>query len=292
MVEYSKLTEIKMNEFYLNIFLKIFGISAASGIEYTENRIYLISDNSNYLYEYQIANDTLSKHVLMQKSPMEQIKKSEKMDLEAIHIKGDTVFVLGSGSTPIRELGFSVSKKDRQINTIQLSNLYQNMRKNANIDPSDFNIEGITQYRNNWLFLNRGNGPGGRNVIFDVIGDSLTDDFQISSYEINLPQINGLSFGFSGATVIGNSLCFIATAEEGKSTYEDGKVGGTLFGIINLNTKEIQFNQIISQSQKFEGISLYDLQNDTASFLLCEDDDGTTDTSSIFKLDIAYSFTD
>lgn len=281
-----------MIEFYLQTLLKIFGISAASGIEYTDGRIYLISDNSNYLYEYQMANDMLSRHVLLQRSDMEQIKKSEKMDLEAIHIKDDIVYILGSGSTPIRELGFSFSKKDRQINTIQLNNLYQNMREIADIDPSDFNIEGITQYGNNWLFLNRGNGPGGRNVIFDVKGHSLTNDFQISSYEINLPQLNGLSFGFSGAAVIGNSLCFIATAEEGKSTYEDGKVGGTLFGIINLNTMEIQFNQIISQSQKFEGISLYQLQNDTASFLLCEDDDGATDTASIFKLDIAYSFND
>ncbi|MFZ4263864.1 DUF6929 family protein, partial [Sphingobacterium sp. HJSM2_6] len=250
------------------------------------------SDNSNYLYEYQISKAQLTKHPLLQRLQMEQIEKSEKMDLEAILYKDEKLFVFGSGSTPRRELGFSFSISDGLINTLDLSKLYQSMRKSANIDFADFNIEGVAIFGENWLFLNRGNGPGERNVIFNVRGINLIEDFQITSHDINIPHINGLSFGFSGATVIHNTLFFIATAEEGKSTYDDGKIGGTIFGIINLKTMKIYSVQNISQSHKFEGISLYEVQADKISFLLCEDNDGISNVASIFKLEITSPLCD
>lgn len=276
-----------MKEFCLQTLFKVFGISAASGLLYTDDLILLVSDNSNYLYEYHVTHNQLEKYLLKGGQKTEQVAKAEKMDLEAIVDKEEALYVFGSGSTPARELGFSISKGNKQVSTIHLGRLYEAMRSLAQIDRGDFNIEGVAQYKNTWLFLNRGNGPAGRNVIFTVQGNDLTKGFRLAFNEICLPQIDGRSFGFSDATIVADTLFFVATSEEGKSTYHDGKVGGTLFGAIDMATRQIHFTCMVSGSQKFEGITLYKTEAGKTSFLLCEDDDGSSDSTAIYLLDVA-----
>lgn len=277
-----------MHEFYLKEFLDIPGISSASGIEFWEGQIYIVSDNSNYLYDYRITDNQLDRQVLLQSPQMERIAKPQKLDLEAMLLTEDRIYTFGSGSTAARERGFSISRNDWNSTELDLRNLYCAMKKSANISSSDFNIEGVAMHANSWLFLNRGNGPAGRNVIFKVDGDDLINDFMITCFEIDLPQIDGLLFGFSGAAVLGNSLYFIATAEEGLSTYEDGKIGGTVFGKFDLINMRIDHCQKISNDQKFEGITYYELQPQMISFLLCEDSDGSSDLTTIFRLDFTH----
>lgn len=277
-----------MHEFYLKEFLDIPGISSASGIEFLEGQIYIVSDNSNYLYDYRITDNQLDRQVLLQSPQMERIAKPQKLDLEAMLLTEDRIYTFGSGSTAARERGFSISRNDWNSTELDLRNLYCAMKKSANISSSDFNIEGVAMHGNSWLFLNRGNGPAGRNVIFKVDGDDLINDFVITCFDIDLPQIGGLLFGFSGAAVLGNSLYFIATAEEGLSTYEDGKIGGTVFGKFDLINMRIDHCQKISNNQKFEGITYYELQSQMISFLLCEDSDGSSDLTTIFRLDFTH----
>ncbi|HWK99543.1 MAG TPA: hypothetical protein VNQ55_06335, partial [Parapedobacter sp.] len=202
-----------MNGFYLQALLKIIGISAASGITYSNGLLHLVSDNGNYLYEYPMATGQLTRHLLRDGAQTEQVAKARKMDLEAIVERDDAIYVFGSGSTPAREVGFAVSKTDHYIDTLRLHTLFDAMRSIAEIQPEDFNVEGVAAHGADWLFLNRGNGPGGRNVLFTVHGASLTENFQLSYDEISLPMVDGLSFGFSDATVVGDTLYFIATAE-------------------------------------------------------------------------------
>lgn len=277
-----------MHEFYLKEFLDIPGISSASGIEFWEGQIYIVSDNSNYLYDYRITDNQLDRQVLLQSPQMERIAKPQKLDLEAMLLTEDRIYTFGSGSTAARERGFSISRNDWNSSVLDLRNLYSAMKKSANISSSDFNIEGVAMHENSWLFLNRGNGPAGRNVIFKVDGDDLINDFVITCFDIELPQINGLLFGFSGAAVLGDSLYFIATAEEGLSTYEDGEIGGTVFGKLDLINMRIDHCQKISNDQKFEGITHYELQPQMISFLLCEDSDGSSDLTTIFRLDFTH----
>lgn len=80
------------------------------------------------------------------------------------------------------------------------------MRSVAGIEPDDFNIEGAAAHGADWQFLNRGNEPGRGNVLFAVHEAGLTENFQLSFDEIGLPVIDGLSFGFSDATVAGDTL--------------------------------------------------------------------------------------
>ncbi len=277
-----------MHEFYLKEFLDIPGISSASGIEFLEGQIYIVSDNSNYLYDYRITENLLNRHVLLPSPQMERIAKPQKLDLEAMVLREDRIYTFGSGSTAARERGFSISRNDWHSTELDLRNLYSAMKKSVNISSSDFNIEGVAMHGNSWLFLNRGNGPAGRNLIFKVDGDDLINDFMITCFDIELPQIDGLLFGFSGAAVLGDSLYFIATAEEGLSTYEDGEIGGTVFGKLDLINMKIDHCQKISNDQKFEGITYYELQPQMISFLLCEDSDGSSDLTTIFRLDFTH----
>ncbi|SKB38303.1 hypothetical protein SAMN05660226_01055 [Parapedobacter luteus] len=279
-----------MNGFYLQALLKIVGISAASGITFSDGLIRLVSDNSNYLYEYPLDTGQLTRYLLKDGEHTEQVAKAWKMDLEAIVERDDATYVFGSGSTPARELGFAVSKTDRRTDTLQLHALYDVMRSAAGIGPDDFNIEGVAVYGADWLFLNRGNGPGGRNVLFTVHGPSLTENPQVSYEEIDLPMMDGLPFGFSDATVAGDTLFFIATAEAGQSTYHDGEVGGSLFGAIDLGSRKLLYSRIISRTHKFEGIARYPTETGSVAFLLCEDDDSTTDTTTIYRLDVDRSW--
>lgn len=278
-----------MQEYYLKKFLHIPGISSASGLEFLDGHIYLVSDNSNYLYDYRISENLLNRHVLLHGPQMEEIEKPQKLDLEAMLFTADRIYTFGSGSTPVRERGFSIFKNDWKSTELDMRTLYSAMKKSANITASDFNIEGAAIHGDSWIFLNRGNGPAGRNVIFKVEGDDLFKDFKITSFEIDLPPIDGLVFGFSGASVVADSLYFIATAEEGLSTYDDGEIGGTIFGKLDLNNMRIDHCQKISADQKFEGITLFEMQGDKISFLLCEDSDGSSNSTTIFKLDIKHS---
>ena len=278
-----------MEEFYLKEHLSIPGISSASGIEFSEGQIFLISDNSNYLYNYQIYDQQLNRHILLKNPQMELIEKPQKLDLEAMVLRDDKIYTFGSGSTTSRERAFSITKNDWNITELDMRNLYKAMKSSANIKSSDFNIEGVAVYENSWLFLNRGNGPGGRNVILKVNGDNLVNDFMVTSFEISLPKIDGLFFGFSGASVIDDSLYFIATAEEGLSTYDDGVIAGTILGVFNLKTMEIDYYQRISKDQKFEGISLLEIQPQKISFILCEDSDGSSEVTTIYRLDLNLS---
>lgn len=276
-----------MSNFNIKPLLKIVGVSSASGISYSNGVVRLISDESNYLYEHHISQNKTSKLLLLNNIHNEQIIKSEKLDLESLAETEKFIYTFGSGSTPKRELGFSINKENHQIIPIQLNHLYSSMRTLAEIDLEDFNIESAISDGKDWIFLNRGNGPNNRNILFKIHGESLEKDFQLSSTEFNLPPINNLPSGFSDATIVNNKLYFITTAEAGTSTYFDGEVGGSMIGAIDLESLEIKFSMVISNRKKFEGITFYKQENPhQISFLLCEDNDDKVTESTVYQLEI------
>lgn len=275
-----------MKKFYLNILLKILGVSAASGLTYSDEIIHLVSDNSNYLYNYNIKEKTLSKDLLVADFPFKNVAKKDKADFESMLEGSDAVYVFGSGSEPNREKGYHFNKIDKKVMVLDLGTLYMSMRDFAEIKPQDFNIEGVAYNGTDWFFLNRGNGPNNKNVVITVQGANLTDDFNLFYNDFELPKINGIQTGFSDAVLIKNKLFFIATAENNKSTYHDGAIGGSLFGCIDLKKMKIEFTEVISTEHKFEGLTVYKRNGKKVSFLLCEDTDTDTQESIIYQLDV------
>lgn len=273
-----------MEKFTLELLFQIIGIGSASGLIYKDNSLLIIGDNSGFLYEYQMDSKDLKRHPLLE-NPTENTLKKDKADFEAITHFGDSLYVFGSGSTEKRNKMIQVNSTDKKIiATNDLSDLYAVMQNFGAIKPEDFNLEGAIYNGESWFLLNRGNGSSNKNVLFTIEGKNLTNDFAILSNEYKLPKIKGLRSSFTDVILVGDSIYFLATAEDTKSTYDDGEVLGSLIGSINLKTMKIDFTQKISSTHKFEGLTLYANSKEKIEFLLCEDKDTEVLETDIYKL--------
>lgn len=273
-----------MHKFTLEILFQIIGIGSASGLIYKDNQLFIIGDNSGYLYEYGIDNKELKRYPLTE-NPSENIAKKDKPDFEAITEFDGKTYIFGSGSTEKRNKMVTIDSKSKEIiATTDLSDLYLAMQSFAELPQDDLNIEGAAFNGTEWFFFNRGNGAKGKNIVFTVQGKNLTEEFNIISTEFKLPKLKGIRSSFTDAVVAGDKMYFLATAENTTSTYNDGEVLGSVIGCINLKTMKIDFTKKITDTHKFEGLTLYQETNKEISFLLCEDNDTEELEANIFKL--------
>lgn len=279
-----------MQKFTLELLYHIIGIGSASGLIYNANSIYLVSDSSHMLYHYNIDAKTLDKTPLVSKDyegPLENIPKDDKPDYESIVAKGDDMYLFGSGSGSIENrnvIGHINYKTKKLYPHIDATDLYMVMQGFGEISPENFNIEAVVNDGDTWYLFNRGNGPAAQNGIFTLDGDITDTSFKIIYNKIKLPKINGYQASFTDAVKVGNKLYFIAAAEKSTSTYEDGGVAGTLIGRIDIDKLKVEFTQILSDKNKFEGITFYKEEGKNIEFLLCEDTDSDATASDIYKV--------
>ena len=273
-----------MEKFTLELLFQIIGIGSASGLIYKDNSLLIIGDNSGFLYEYHIDSKDLKRHPLLE-NPTENTLKKDKADFEAITHYGDSLYIFGSGSTEKRNKMIQVNSSDKKIiATNDIAALYATLQSFGAIKPEDFNIEGAIYTGESWFLLNRGNGSSTKNVLFTIEGKNLTNDFMILSNAYKLPKTKGVRSSFTDGIIVGDSIYFLATAEDTESTYDDGEVLGSFIGSINLKTMKIDFTQKISSSHKFEGLTLFTNSKEKIEFLLCEDKDTEVLETEIYKL--------
>jgi ABC-type antimicrobial peptide transport system permease subunit len=275
-----------MQNFQLSEFLKISGVGAASGLVYTNNKLYIISDSSGFLYEYDLPAKNLVKHSIV-KNASENIQKKIKPDFEAITLKGKELHIFGSGSTENRNKQIIFSIDNSQFKENDLSQLYQNIKNEARISDDDFNIEGALFFGQELYLFQRGNGANSKNGIIKIdynINNNLNSNIKIEFQSIQLPKITHVETSFTDAVLVKNKIYFLAAAEDTTSTYEDGEVLGSIIGCIDCETFKIDFTHQITDIHKFEGLTLLDETNSEIIFLLCEDNDTDALESKIYKL--------
>ena len=278
-----------MEKFQLTAFLKILGIGAASGIVYTNNSLFVISDNSGFLYQYQLQNNHLLKHPLIE-NPSENILKKLKPDFESITLKGNELHIFGSGSTRNRNKKIIFNLKNNSTKEYDLSELYKSIKTSISISDDELNIEGAFYYNEDLHLLQRGNGVNSKNGIikingnFDDSNQSHTKPVEVQFQSVQLPKIKHIETSFTDAIVVENKIYFLACAENTLSTYDDGDIFGSLIGCINIATFKIDFTHQISNTHKFEGLTLYQKTETEIIFLLCEDNDSEDLESTIYKL--------
>lgn len=273
-----------MEKFQLSLLFKIIGLGSASGLIYQDNKIMAIGDNSSYLYEYIIDSQKLERHALAENA-QENILKILKPDFEAITQYQDTLYIFGSGSTEKRTIMVQINATTKEVIQSQdLSDLYLGMQSFGDIKPEDFNIEGAIFTGDTWFFFNRGNGQTNKNIVFSVDGKNLTTEFRILANEFKLPKIKGVRSSFTDAILVDDKIYFLATSEDTNSTYDDGEVLGSFIGRIDVEKMKIDFTKKITDTQKFEGITLFEKSKSEIAFLLCEDNDTDILESSIYKL--------
>ena len=161
-----------------------------------------------------------------------------------------------------------------------ISKLYQKLKNFASIADDDLNIEGVIIDLENYYFFQRGNGENSKNGLF--VYNKETKEIQFTS--IKLPKIEDIEATFTDAVLVDEIIYFLAAAENTTSTYNDGEILGSFIGSFNLKDMKLHFIQKISDTNKFEGITLYNKSETEIEFLLCEDNDTEELVSTIFKL--------
>ena len=104
-----------MEKIQLITFLTIQGIGAASGILFHDKSLFIISDNSGYLYEQKLDASPLAKHVLIENASA-NIEKKRKPDFEVMTLKNDELHIFGSGSTSNRNKKIVYNLTSKKIN--------------------------------------------------------------------------------------------------------------------------------------------------------------------------------
>jgi hypothetical protein len=273
-----------MKKIQLSAFLKISGIGSASGLVYRNNKLYIISDNSGFLYEYHLDSNQLDKHSLI-KNSSENIPKKSKPDFESITLKGNELHLFGSGSTQNRTKNIIYNIETQNIQDKDLTKLYHDIKTTLTISDEELNIEGALFHKENLLLFQRGNGLNSKNGIIVInFNDNFNDKIQF--IPITLPKIKHVETSFTDAILVDNKIYFLASAEDTISTYDDGEVLGSIIGCMDSKSLTIEYTQKISDTHKFEGLTLYQNLENEIIFLLCEDNDTEELQSNIYKLTI------
>ena len=271
-----------MEKFQLQLFFQIIGIGSASGLLYHNDILYLISDNSTYLYEYSMNENEINKIALVE-NPQENIPKKVKPDYESMTLDGNKLLIFGSGSTKNRELLKTYHYSNKKIKEKDLSELYSKLKALFSIQNDELNIEGVFYLNKKFYLFQRGNGKNALNGIFIVDKDK---EIEIQFKKIELPKINNIQSSFTDAILVDETIYFLASVENTTSTYDDGEILGTFLGKMKLTDFSIEKTILISDKNKFEGITLYKKTENNLEFLLCEDNDTALLESNIFKLTI------
>lgn len=267
-----------MEKIQLIAFLTIQGIGAASGIVFHNKSLFIISDNSGYLYEQKLDASSLEKHELIENASA-NIEKKRKPDFEAMTLKENELHIFGSGSTNNRNKKIIYNLSAKTINQTDFSNSYQELKTKFKISNEDLNIEGAVYVNEDLLLFQRGNGLTSKNGIFKISPNNESAFFQIV-----LPKIKHVEATFTDAILIKNKIYFLAAAEDTNSTYHDGEVLGSIIGIIDSKTLNLEKTIQISDKHKFEGLTLYHNSKKEIEFLLCEDNDTDELKTIIYKL--------
>jgi hypothetical protein len=256
-----------------NIFKRkiIKNLFSASGIEVIGNDVYIIGDDSPYLFVLDKNLKLIRKILLTSQYKLSKgkIPKQKKPDLEALasfDIGGEKVIlILGSGSVrETRDKAFIVETGEvESINEYSLLPLYDLLRKQKEIvKDRPLNIEAATVVENNIYLFQRGNITG-INVMIEFplysfihfLQDkkNAKPEFKIFSY--NFEKYHGLTPGFSGATCIPGSkeILYTASLEDTQDEWYDGDVFESFIGIISEDRESFESTVILESGIHFKG---------------------------------------
>lgn len=276
-----------MSQLNLSFFKSFETIKAASGIISRNNKLYIISDDSDILYIYDLKIHKLSKKSLCENGALsEHLPKSEKSDFEAIAYFKNHFYIFGSGSSFNRNKLVIISEKDYSLQIENLTDFYRRLKTDSGINDENFNIEGAVILQDVLLLFQRGNGPNKTNGIFKVQNWCDQQEEIIEFISIALPSTGNSAFTFTDAIYLDQKIYFVSAAEASNSTYDDGEILGSMIGIINPTTLEVEKTQIISSSHKFEGLTFISRKGSFKNFLICEDPDDDEVSAGIYELKI------
>lgn len=285
-------------------------IPSASGIEIIEDIIYIIGDDSHYLYCLDLSLNLINRIELFKSNDFTtgRIPKAIKPDFECMTqlvIENDVLLgkkyllIIGSGSKSTRDKAFLIDISNNNIKEISLTPIYDKLRDNKNFTSGlNLNIEGLASDNDYLYLLNRTNN----HLFIYNINEFIQFIFYNSkivpeplSYKYELKGLNNIRAGFSGATIYDEKLFFTTSVENTLDPIFDGEVYGSFTGYMNINKNVapelkdyLQVNESSEHfTKKVESISIYKKINQSSylAFAVTDDDLGSSELLKL-KIDI------
>lgn len=274
-------------------------IPSASGVEIVNNHIYVIGDDSSFLYKLT-ADARLKEAIALfsTDSPASaRIPKLSKPDFEAMTIfsvNGEKwLFVAGSGSlSPQRDKGYLINLSDpKERIPINLGPVYKQLRNIPEVvGEGKLNLEGAAATGEKLFLLQRGNISNKHILIqYDLAPFFASMIGQTTAlpvpnvFSYTLPLWDGLQPGFSGVTALpsGDALLVTASLEDTANEIDDGAVMGSLLGIItlqNIAPEQLNLVPILYKEEiypgKVESIAVEKVTGNTIHAIAVTDSDG------------------
>jgi hypothetical protein len=216
-------------------------VAAASGLVGIGEHLYVVADDELDLLVLDKSGRSLDRVPLFpgQLPDEHHARKGHKPDLEALALlTPDTLLAIPSGSTVHRSRGAAVFGLD--ITPVELGPLYAALLE----EMPDLNIEGAAVLGERLLLLQRGNGAAGHNAVVDLelagvraaiaAGEPLGAGLIRAIAPVALGDLDGVALGFTDASPLPDGrLLFVAAAEAGGSTYDDGAAAGSILGLLD-----------------------------------------------------------
>jgi len=277
-------------------------IPSASGVVVVNNEIWMVGDDSPYLFQFDMNLDLIQKYKISAADSMfnNRVVKSEKADFESLAVFKNDLLILSSGSkVNFRDSIFIFNlEKSQLIRKFNIRTLYNQFLNIGDFDSlQQINIEGFAYAMDHFFILNRGN-IGHKNFIFRIEKEEFLrylSENKIPNIEtliFYLPEIDAFRSGFSGACLSkdGEYLFFTSSVEATNDVYQDGEVLGSFIGRINLNTNQMNYWPLKENDQfvktKLESISIIEQKTDYVRFICTSDDDDGT--SGVYHLTLHF----
>ena len=237
----------------------ITGLPSASGIELIGPVAYVVSDDAPLVYLLDAATLLVVGQVRLYESTefgSGRIPKSTKADVEALTAltwpSGEVgVLAMGSGSTPARESGWFLSVAGGAAQPVGLAPLYALLRACLPVGAR-LNVEAAASTDAELLLFQRSLGAGNAALMFRLPLQA-TLQFLTSGGAapavaapqlFELPTIDGLAAGFSGATFVQGQLFVSASVEATDDAVLDGRVLGSFIGVLDEQHNAVDFARL------------------------------------------------
>jgi hypothetical protein len=255
-------------------------VSAASGLVGIGEHLYVVADDELDLVVIDGHGRTLDRVPLFpgQLPDEHHARKAHKPDLEALALlTPDTLLALPSGSTAQRTRGAVVFGLD--ITPVELGPLYAALLE----ELPDLNIEGAAVVGDALVLLQRGNGAAGDNAVVGLDlagvrsaidgGIPLGRDLIRAIVPVELGSLDGVPLGFTDASPLPDGrLLFVAAAEAGGSTYEDGAAVGSVLGLLDA-AGAVRARRRLATADKIEGLHAVVIGARLQLYLVADADD-------------------
>lgn len=273
---------------------------SASGIEYTNQKIYIIGDDANNLLilDSSLNNiDSASFYSFAEK----RIPKKVKPDLEAItNTQDGKLLLIGSGSlATTRNIGWLFDPLNKQKDSIRLDTFYQQLSLNG---IKELNIEGLASCPGGYILSNRGSKGYPKNHLIFTKGNFWIkqSQSQINIMDASSHTDSSLFSGISGLaySAKADALIMTVSTEDTRNSMDDGAIGKSYLWIIKnisakLNRQVVNTDVILEldamdtrfKGQKIESVCI---SKETARkyylLLVADNDNGS---STLFRLTVS-----